>query len=71
MKQWARRAAVHPVHMTFIRFEGWICEFTQESIRVPIRVFDANDSVIGPVSWSSDNRSSWAGISWTFKGRLK
>ena len=37
-KQWAKRTAVHPVHMTFTRFEGWICEFTEESIRVPIRV---------------------------------
>ena len=36
-KQWAKRRAVHPVYMTFTRSEGWICEFTEESIRVPIR----------------------------------
>ncbi len=37
-EQWAKRTAVHPVHMTFTRFEGWLCEFTEEFIRGPIRV---------------------------------
>lgn len=36
-QQWAKRSAVHPVYMTFTRGRGWICEFTEESIRVPIR----------------------------------
>lgn len=35
-KQWAKRTAVHPVYMTFTRYQGWICEFTEESIPVPI-----------------------------------
>lgn len=36
-QQWAKRAAVHTVYMTFARGRGWICEFREESIRVPIR----------------------------------
>jgi hypothetical protein len=36
-KQWAARAAVHPVYMQFTRGREWACEFVEESTRATIR----------------------------------
>jgi hypothetical protein len=36
-KQWAKRAAVHPVYLSFIRGRGWVCEFVEDATRAMIR----------------------------------